>query len=482
MSLVRKVSTLTFGRGLNILINFLFLPYMARMLSYDDYGTYGQVLLVVSFASAFLTFGLPQILYVYLSKEEADKKQTFSSNTLTLLIFGIIGAVVLVSFSGYISSWLENPRISFLLKIFSWSLVFQIPYESIVSWLIYNGKVKVVALLSVFSNLLKVLLVVVVVQLFESVELVFYSILITVIAQFVVAIYIVRSKLVFNIKVNTTVQQIKDGFPLGLTALFGTGILYIDGIMISNMLGVESYAIYRNGAIEVPFVSTIYASIAAIILPEVSKLFGKNRLNDIIVLKKRVIMNSIALIYPVLVFMLFYSNDFIVLYLGERYEASAIIFAIFNLTLLLRVNSYSDVLISANKGKLILIIYLIAFVVNIGLNYLLINELGRVGAAISTVGSIFLLAIVQLFFTVKLLNTSIFKLFSMYKIIEILLVSLVVVLLVDFIEVFDNLSIYNLLIKYGVYFVVMYSFILYRSHFEKQVLIRILPFKIFKVR
>jgi len=77
MSRVKKIATLSLGQGINVLVNFLFLPYMARVFSYEDYGTYGQVLLVTSFLAALLSFGLPQIIYVYLNQDR-DKKVVFS--------------------------------------------------------------------------------------------------------------------------------------------------------------------------------------------------------------------------------------------------------------------------------------------------------------------------------------------------------------------------------------------------------------------
>lgn len=451
---------------------------MARVLSVDDYGTYGQVLLIVSFALAFLNFGLSEILYVYLSKEELDIKSTLSSNVLSLIILGLIGAFLLFTTSSLFAGFLDNPKLDQLISIYAWTLVFQLPYQSITAWLIYNGKIKSVTLLSIFSNLMKVLLVVIVIQLYKSVELVFYSILLTSVVQFCVAFYLTRENYTKNIRFNSSFQQIKDGLPLGLTALFGTGILYVDGIMVSNMLGVESYAIYRNGAIEVPFISTIYASIAAIILPEVTKLFGKNKLDDIVRLKRRVITNSMGLIYPILVFLLFNSKGFIVAYLGSKYEASAIVFLIFNLTLLLRVNSYSDVLISANKGNLILKVYLIAFTINILLNFILINEFDRIGAATSTVISIFLVAFFQLYYTIKLLSTDLFKLLNISVGVKVLIISIVVTFLVEIID-FKNMEVIEFFVKGIVYLLIVYSIILYKKYIERSILWKVLPIRIF---
>ena len=62
--------------------------------------------------------------------------------------------------------------------------------------------------------------------------------------------------------------------------------------MISNMLSVEDYAIYRNGAFEVPFIATLYGSIGAIVLQDVARLWNSKRNVDILELKKDVISNT----------------------------------------------------------------------------------------------------------------------------------------------------------------------------------------------
>lgn len=110
MSNVKKIATLGFGTGINILVNFLFLPYMARVLSYEDYGSYSQVLLITTFAASLLSFGLPQIIYVYLNKHN-NEKEVLSTNIFSAFIIGAIGTLVLIinNFFGYkIDIYLEK--------------------------------------------------------------------------------------------------------------------------------------------------------------------------------------------------------------------------------------------------------------------------------------------------------------------------------------------------------------------------------------
>jgi len=395
MTKVKRVATIAFGQGVNVLVNFLFLPYMARVLSYQEYGTYGQVLLICAFASAILSFGMSQILYVYLERVK-DKQLYFDSNLISVFTIALIGSLLIYFSAPAIANWFDNPKITVLLKIFAWSIPLQISFQSITSRLISESKVKAVAVISICANLLKVILVVLSIQIYSSIVLTFYSILFATAIQLLAALLICKYKESFRFDLKAANDQIKEGFPLGLTGLLGSGILYIDGFMVSYFLDVEAYAIYRNGAFEVPFVSTIYTSIAAIILPEVSKLYVDGKMQEIVHLKKKVIMNSMAVIYPVMIFLLFNSETIIVTYLGERYQESAILFSLFNLTLLMRVNGYHDILMSAGKSRVILWHYLLIFLLNIVLNLILIDLLGLIGAAISTVISLIIFAILLL--------------------------------------------------------------------------------------
>jgi O-antigen/teichoic acid export membrane protein len=271
---------------------------MARALDYSSYGSYGQTILVVTLFSAILSAGLSQIIFVYLNSDK--KKETLSNNVLAGVFLGAIGTIILLITSPFISRWLGNPVLETLIYIYSFSLVFIIPNQSFNSFLIFSNKVKTSMKLILSINLLKIFLVVIAIQLYQSV---FFALLGIAISQFIlffINVLILKDSLILGFNFKLIFEQIKKGFPLGLTALAGTLILYTDGIMISKMCGVETYAIYRNGAIEVPFISTLYGAVAAIILPEVAKLFSQGKFKEIATLKKKIIMNTMMIPTPTL--------------------------------------------------------------------------------------------------------------------------------------------------------------------------------------
>lgn len=478
MSKAKKIGILTLGQGINTVVNFLFLPYMSRVLEYEEYGSYGQAILVVTFLSAILSAGLGKIIFVYLSENE-NINSVLKSNITAGLLMSVIGICIVLLNIPTISDQLANKNLEPLLFIFCFNLLFIIPNQSFNSFLIYSNKVKTSVSLIILGNIIKTILVVAAIQLFKSVSLALLGIVISQFILFLTYSFILRQSLKVKLDLKMTFEQIKKGYPLGLTGIVGSAILYSDGVMISKMIGVKSYAIYRNGAFEVPLISTIYGSIAAIILPEVSKLFNQGEYKKIALLKKKVIMNSIFIIYPVFIFMLFNSVEFITIYLGDKYIASAYIFFIFNFTLLIRVNDYSDILISANKTFKILQYYIVGLVLNLILNYFLILQFGIKGAAISTVISISTLAFLQLKASLKIINTIVFELINPTQLFYFLTYTFLSGLITNFItnNLFNN-TLLKLFMFFTLFFILMAIFMIQSKYMDKNLFSQLVPSRI----
>ena len=129
MSLIKNIAKISVSKAINTAINFLFLPFMARSLSYEDYGTYGQVLLIVTLFSTVFSFGLHQIIYIYLNRLKF-KIRLFSSNIILLFFLSLIAYLLIIIFSGYIGYCFNNENIISYLWIYGFSIIFGLPYHS----------------------------------------------------------------------------------------------------------------------------------------------------------------------------------------------------------------------------------------------------------------------------------------------------------------------------------------------------------------
>lgn len=416
-----KIFVLLFSQGLNTVISLLFLPYLSRALTPIEYGTYGQVLLIVNLIAVALACGLGKVIYSFLADKKYAHIATLSSSVGSSILLGIVGLMIGVGFSSMISSFLNNENVSNLLWIYLIALPFLIGFLPLNASLIYFDKIKESALIAVVTNLLKAILLLASIQILDSLIWVFISLTFIALLQFLSAFNILRKRGLLSIKdidAGLSLSMIKVGIPLGMTSILGVIYKSTDSLMISNMLSVTDYAIYRNGALEVPFIATLYASIGAIVLPDIAKLYTTGKFNSIIDLKKKVISNTLGITIPIFLILLLHSKSLLIFYLSSTYEESVPIFTIFLFSLLLRVTSYEDIFVVSKKSRTILYIYLFSFLLNIVLNYFLIRTIGKNGAALSTIITLFIIAILSIHLSTKLIGKKLLDYFDIPRVLK----------------------------------------------------------------
>lgn len=423
---VRKISVMLLGQGLNALIALLMMPYLARSFSKIDYASYGQSLLVVLTISSIIIAVFNKSLYLFLAHNPENSNRILSGNLLVSSFLAFVACSLLWVSAPSIAMVFGNEDLIIYIQIYSLSLPFSVNYNILNYYLIFNGRIKASSSISVLSNSVKVILLLVAIHFYGSVTYVFIALLISSAIQCLLVYWASRDirKLTFSNALRIGIAQGRIGIPLGLSAMMGTLILQADGFMVSTMLDQTSYATYRNGAWEIPLISTIYASISTIILPEIAKLFAENKLREILNLKSVIISNTAAITFPLLIFIILNSNFIIELLFSKMYNDSWPVFAIFNLTLLIRVSDYSDVIISSGKTRYISTCYFISLVVNLSLNWILIRYFGIYGAAVATFLALLLLAALQTHKTLELLKTSFAALFRIKTLMTIFAISL----------------------------------------------------------
>ncbi|MEQ1734497.1 MAG: hypothetical protein ABL940_12545, partial [Bacteroidia bacterium] len=94
---------------------------------------------------------------------------------------------------------------------------------------------------------------------------------------------------------------------------------------------------------------------------------------------------------------MFFGNELITTYLGNSFARSAAVFVGYNLILFIRINDYSDVLTLTHQTKFILLVYGVAFVLNLILGVCFVNTFGLVGPVYATFIAIFFIAVAQLY-------------------------------------------------------------------------------------
>lgn len=421
-----KVLFLTLGNGINIIVNFLTLPYLVRSLSYEEYGSYGQVLILVSLLQGVFTFNLNQVANLAFSKHPSDPGLVFSSLMRTSFLMGLLSVLLLLLISPVVGMSFDNPMLPRFLALSTLSLAAQVPVPVLLSVLIFHDRVKESTLILVVTNLVKVAAMFVSIHFLNSVEWLFVGIGFSSLIQLILLYFSVPRSIrtLSSFDKSMAAGLLAMASPLVLSAVIERGVIYLDGVMVSTMLSTMDFAIYRAGAIEVPFISAIYGSVAAIVMPEIARMFSDGDLQRIVQLKRRAVNATAFLVYPVLIYLLIFSAPLITYYLSDRYSGSAIIFAIFSLALFVRVNDYQDVIIVSGNSRFIFMVIVVMLLFCLLLNVVFISQWGVIGAAWAYIVFLFTYAGILLWKTASILECRISDIFDFPTIMKVLLISL----------------------------------------------------------
>jgi PST family polysaccharide transporter len=234
----------------------------------------------------------------------------------------------------------------------------------------------------------KVSLILVNASLFAFVWVMFFEALTTAIGMFAVYRWKVGKLSAWRPRITRAKSLLRDSWPLILAAIAVTIYMRIDQIMLGHMVGNEAVGIY-TAAVRISEVwYVIPLAIAASVFPSILEARKKNgdlykqrlqKLYDLMVLL------TLAVALP----MTFLSDWIVVLLFGQAYSAAGTVLSIHiwaTLFVFLGVASEKWFL-AENRQILSFQRTLLGALVNIGLNIILIPKFGIIGAALTTVFS-----------------------------------------------------------------------------------------------
>lgn len=420
----KQALALIFANGINFLVSFIMSPFLARHLSYHDNGTYGQVNLINGYVVLLFGLGITSVINLLLIEYKEKEREIFVNNFWIQILVSIILVGSYLAFSGKINILFKNPELHKYLLLYVPSTISTLFVSLYNFYFLFYKKNVLLAITTVIFNIARILSVYYAVNYLHSLTYLFTFWNVINISNLLMCLFIFRKKqFPLTLPHIPTIKYIvKTSYPyLGLS-IIGYTFLYGDGVIVSNMLGVKDFAIYRNGALELPFISKLYASITVVFLPQITEFVKNKEYGKVMQIKRRISSSVAAMIYPVVFFCIFNGNTFVSLYLGEKYIESGLIFSIYNISVLFRINNYTDILIAERKPVKIILPTLISLIINLVLVILLIKAVGLVGGAVAYALGIGLYCLFQIIISTKAIKVNIFDYFDVKKILFISLI------------------------------------------------------------
>lgn len=399
---------------------------LSRYLPVTDYGSYRQVWLVYNTLFPLFILGLPMSINYFIAGKQKPEQKAYQTQTYILLaVSGVVLSVLFFLLSFFIEQWFSNPNLKIFFQIFAFIPLLTLPTLHHQNLLICLDKTKLAAGLGILVSFLKVVFICIPVIYGASLETVFWCLVIFSIVQLVVITYVVFAPFI-SLKSNWDraflSRQLVYAVPLGLSSLIGALTRQLDKLNIASFFTSDEFAVYVNGAFEVPLVGIITGSATAVLMPVFVKNFRSGEISAFVQTWHSAIRKVALIILPCMVFLLIYADEFVVLLFSAKYAESAGIFRIYLLALPNRITTFGMVLLSMGLSKAILHYSAYTMVLNLSLNILLIFIIGFNGPAIATVVTIYLIGFLQLVRIRKEINTSMRAIFPWRVLLRILVV------------------------------------------------------------
>ncbi|MBU4537188.1 MAG: oligosaccharide flippase family protein [Weeksellaceae bacterium] len=309
---------------------------LSRYFSKEDYGTYKQVMYIYNTLLVVFTLGLPRA-YTYFLPQARDEaaKDIIDKISILLLFLGCTMSAVVFAGADLFAQLLKNDSLGTPLKYFSLVPLFMLPTMGLEGILATYKKTIFLAFYTTITKIFMLICVTVPVVFFDGgVEEALVGFTISSFICFLSALYLKKLPLknIKKIKSDITYKEIfAYTLPLMGAGVWGIIIASSDQFFISRYFGKEVFADFANGSLELPFVSMVIASAATVLSPVFVRMIKSNYeegKQEIFDLWNSVLIKTVKIIYPLVIFCFCFADIIMILLYGESYQNSGIYFQI----------------------------------------------------------------------------------------------------------------------------------------------------------
>lgn len=353
----RQAAWVAVGNLFSFMVGILSPMILSRFFDKADYGTYKQVMYVYNTLLAVFTLGLPKAYAYFIPKfERKYSKDIINKITRIFWALGLAFAALLYFGSTPISKLLANPELDTALKLFAPVPLFLLPTMGLDNICASFQRTKVLALYTITTRIFTVMCTVLPVLIWKGNYL--HAIIgfdFACIITCLLALYI-KNKLTSGSIQEISTLKLKEilrfSIPLLTASLWGMVISSSTQFFISRYYGNDVFADFSNGFMELPFVGMIIGAIATVLLPAFSKMDSGDGINqDTLILWTSSLIKSAKIIFPMLIYCIFFAEIIMTCMYGNQYATSSDYFIIKNVSGLFYVIPFAPIILAIGKTK-----------------------------------------------------------------------------------------------------------------------------------
>jgi len=389
MGRTKKAGYLAVAQGTGSLMAIVIASILSRELEPADYATYRQTFLSFRFVAPFLMMGLPQAIVYFLCRED-DRRRGILIEVVSILILSGFVFYLFFIFGGseLTVSWFNNLGLQETLIWFGPYALLVLPTSVLNAALTACDQAKWAAFSSIISQLLLGLIVISTAYFTDEVVTIVKGVMAHALLMLGISFYWFR-KISLGTSHSVSFIGIKKmlaySIPLGIGSTIAYLNMNLDKVIVARFVNPSTYAVYINGAFEVPIIGMLTGAASAIILPDMVRLINNQNSVEAVGLWKRAAVKSATLLFPITVTLWVLAPEIMVFLFGGSYEGSAEIFRIYLLLVPIRIGFFGIIYQACGKSRLLLRRSILALILNLITTVPLTMLIGPIGAALSTV-------------------------------------------------------------------------------------------------
>lgn len=414
MKLSSRALVLTIAKFFNLGMAMVISIVLSRLLSRSDYGDYRQVWLLFQTISPLLILGIDDSIIFFLPQIEKSNHRRLLLQTAGLLgLLGLLFSAILFWGADLIAK-AYSPNLASYLRAFALYPVFFLPTLIAPLWLISIQRIKTASFYIFFFEAMRVAGTIVLVIFQSRLTSIFLWVGIVSFVNLATMLWLVGriyQGQTSRPDLRLIRRQLTYSVPLGLAKVLGSLLKRVSHNIVAIVLTAEAFAIFSNGAFEIPIINPMTSAVMLVLITEFVRLYKKGNYGRILQVWLESLRRLATLVYPMTIFSLQFATPIMVFLFSEKYAESAGVFRIFTLILPLRIATYSAVLRALNRTTWILYTTIVSLGTTLLLSYQFIKWFGMVGAAYATVIGDYFMVGIFLALIAKLLNVTFFQVY-----------------------------------------------------------------------
>lgn len=362
---------------------------LARLFSKYDYATYRQTMLVYYFIGPMVMLGLDRSLYYFMPNEPQRSRGLLVENLGLLALGGAaIGLFLVAGGNVLFAAWFDNPQLASTLLILAPYPLLMLPTASVAACLLAQNRAGRVAMFTVVSRVAMLVAIVLPCLIWPTPEIGVLGATAGAAASAALAV-IVTARACRTGSWRPTLEglrrQLTYSIPLGLASLAGVITRNLDKVMVAALCVPEAFAVFVNGAIEIPLVGIVTGSVTSVLIVDYARLHREGRTAEVVALIHRAMTKTAMVLLPAMALLMCVAPELMRVLFGATYEASAAPFRVYLLLLPVRSLTFGAILMATGNSRYVMYEAFLGLVVKVIVAWYAIKLYGATGAAAASV-------------------------------------------------------------------------------------------------